>query len=109
MVRYYGWYSNASRGKRRKRGVRVPVEAEVQDAPQPDSDAEHFARQRRRSSRPALQKYLPSRPTSLSPPWQRNANHRLDRATGGDPQDPPASGSVGAATTFSPAQFKNRQ
>ncbi len=49
MVRYYGWYSNASRGKRRKPGVRVPVEAEVQDAPQPDSDREHFARQRRRS------------------------------------------------------------
>ena len=49
MVRYYGWYSNASRGKRRKRGVSVPVEAEVQDTPQPDSDGEHFVRQRCRS------------------------------------------------------------
>ena len=49
MVRYYGWYSNVSRGKRRKPGVSVPVEAEVQDAPQPESDGEHFARQRRRS------------------------------------------------------------
>ncbi len=48
-LRYDGWYSNASRGKRRKPGVRVPVEAEVQDAPQPDSDGEHFVRQRRRS------------------------------------------------------------
>ena len=47
MVRYYGWYSNASRGKRRKPGVRVPVEAEVQDTPQPDSDGEHFAQRRR--------------------------------------------------------------
>ncbi len=47
-LRYDGWYSNASRGKRRKRGVSVPVEAEVQDTPQPDSDGEHFARQRRR-------------------------------------------------------------
>jgi len=44
MVRYSGVYSNASRGKRRKRGVSVPVEGEVQDGPQPDSDAEHFAR-----------------------------------------------------------------
>ncbi len=32
MVRYYGWYSNASRGKRRKRGVSVPVEGEVPSA-----------------------------------------------------------------------------
>ena len=45
----YDNYSNAFRGKRRKRGVRVPVAGEVQDAPQPDSDAQHFARQRRRS------------------------------------------------------------
>jgi hypothetical protein len=56
MVRYYGWYSNASRGKRRKPGVRVPVEAEVQDTPQPDSDGEHFARQRRRSWAQLLKK-----------------------------------------------------
>ena len=48
-LRYDGWYSNASRGKRRKPGVTVLVEAEVQDTPQPDSDGEHFARQRRRS------------------------------------------------------------
>ena len=48
-LRYDGWYSNASRGKRRERGVSVPVEAEVQDTPQPDSDGEHFVRQRRRS------------------------------------------------------------
>ena len=47
MVRYYGWYSNASRGKRRKPGVSVPVEAQVQDTPQPDSDGEHFAQRRR--------------------------------------------------------------
>ena len=71
-LRYDGWYSNASRGKRRKPGVRVPVEAELQDTPQPDSDGEHFA-QRRRSSRPAPQKDLRSRSTSLSPLWQRNA------------------------------------
>ena len=88
MVRYYGRYSNASRGKGRKRGVSVPVKGKIGDAPQPDSDAEHFARQRRRSSRPAPPKDLRSRPTSLSPLWQRNANHRLDRAAGGDPQDP---------------------
>ena len=107
-LRYDGWYSNASRGKRRKPGVRVPVEAELQDTPQPDSDGEHFA-QRRRSSRPAPQKDLRSRSTSLSPLWQRNADHRLDRAIGGDPQDPPASGPVGAATTFSPAQAVSSQ
>jgi len=56
LLRYYGWYSNASRGKRRKRGVRVPVEGEVQDAPQPDSDAEPFPRQRRRSWAQLLKK-----------------------------------------------------
>ena len=43
------------------------------------------------------------------PLWQQNANHRLDRATGGDPQDHPASGSVGAAPTFSPAQAVSSQ
>jgi len=56
-----------------------------------------------------LLKRLPSRPTSLSPLWQRNANHRLGRATGGDPQDPPPSGSMGAATTFSSAQAVSSQ
>jgi len=36
-LRYDGWYSNASRGKRRQREVSVPVEDEVQDSPQNDS------------------------------------------------------------------------
>ena len=49
-LRYDGWYSKAARGKRRKRGVSVPVEGEVGDIPQPGSDGEHFSRQRRRSS-----------------------------------------------------------
>ena len=49
MVRYYGWYSNAARGRRRQRGVRVLAAGEEQEAPQPDSDAEHFSRLRRRS------------------------------------------------------------
>ncbi len=48
-MRDYGGYSNAAWGKRRQRGVSVPVEGEVQDTPQPDSDGEPFARQRRRS------------------------------------------------------------
>ncbi len=47
-MRDYGGYSDAARGKRRKRGVSVPVDGEEQDAPQPDSDGEQFARQRRR-------------------------------------------------------------
>jgi len=49
MVRYYGWYSNAARGRRRQRGVRVLAAGEEQEAPQPDSDAEHFSRLHRRS------------------------------------------------------------
>ena len=48
-LRYDGWYSNAARGKRRKRGVSVPVKGEVGDVPQPGSDGEHVARQHRRS------------------------------------------------------------
>ena len=49
MVRYYGRYSNASRGKRRQRTVPAPLNAGVDSAPQPDSPAERFARQRRRN------------------------------------------------------------
>jgi hypothetical protein len=49
MVRYYGRYSNASRGKRRKKAVPAPLNTGLDSAPQPDSPAQHFARQRRRS------------------------------------------------------------
>ena len=59
-LRYDGWYSNAARGKRRKRGVSVPVKGEVGDVPQPSSDAEHFARQRRRSWARLLKRFTKS-------------------------------------------------
>ncbi|MGH9338212.1 MAG: transposase, partial [Acidobacteriota bacterium] len=48
-VRYYGWFSNASRGKRRRQGVSVAVQGEQQGAAQPDSATEEFVRERRRS------------------------------------------------------------
>jgi hypothetical protein len=48
MVRYYGRYSDASRGKRRKQTVPAPWNTGLDSAPQPDSPARRFARQRRR-------------------------------------------------------------
>ena len=47
IVRYYGRYSNASRGWRRKPAVQAPLNRGVDSAPQADSPAERFARQRR--------------------------------------------------------------
>jgi hypothetical protein len=49
MVRCYGRYSNASRGKRRKQTVPAPWNTGLDSAPQPDSPAQRFGRQRRRS------------------------------------------------------------
>lgn len=49
MVRYYGWYSNASRGRRSKPELTVSVPGQVDTSSQPDSPAECFARQRRRN------------------------------------------------------------
>ncbi|MBI4455813.1 MAG: transposase, partial [Acidobacteria bacterium] len=49
-VRYYGWYSNASRGKRRKNQAPVrlgPAHSDSQS--EEDSEADHFARERRRN------------------------------------------------------------
>ena len=39
MVRYYGRYSNASRGWRRKQTVSAPLKTGIDSAPQPDSPA----------------------------------------------------------------------
>jgi hypothetical protein len=49
MVRYYGRYSNAARGKRRLSGQTVSITNEMDEAPEPDSPAQRFARQRRRN------------------------------------------------------------
>jgi hypothetical protein len=49
MVRYYGRYSNASRGKRRQQTLPPPGTTDVDSSPQTDSPAERFARQRRRN------------------------------------------------------------
>ena len=49
MVRYYGRYSNAARGKRRKEGLSPPGITGLDSAAQPDSAAQHFACQRRRN------------------------------------------------------------
>ncbi len=50
IARYYGRYSNASRGKRRRAASRAPVNtaAPASDSEEP-SAAEHFSQQRRRS------------------------------------------------------------
>jgi hypothetical protein len=47
MVRYYGRYYNASRGKRRKQTLPGHLNIEVDSPLQPDSPARHYARQRR--------------------------------------------------------------
>ena len=46
MVRYYGWYSNASRGKRRLVGQAVAAKA---SSDQPETEADGFSRARRQS------------------------------------------------------------
>ena len=50
MVRYYGWYSNASRGKRRLAPQAAAAQA---SSDQPETEADGFSRARRQSSRPA--------------------------------------------------------
>jgi hypothetical protein len=47
MVRYYGRYSNAARGKRRKQCPSPP--GDVDGSSEPDSAAQHFVGQRRRN------------------------------------------------------------
>ena len=46
MVRYYGWYSNASRGKRRLVGQAVAAKA---SSDQPETEADGFSRARRQN------------------------------------------------------------
>jgi len=48
-VRYYGRFSNAARGKRRKKALGQPATDEANSVPEPDSTARHFARDRRRN------------------------------------------------------------
>jgi hypothetical protein len=51
MVRYYGRYSNASRGKRKKAtNQRLPPPGAGRSSAESDSEADRFSRQRRRSS-----------------------------------------------------------
>ena len=50
MVRYYGRYSNASRGKRRKREVPLRLASAHRDAPREEnSEADYFSPERRRN------------------------------------------------------------
>ena len=63
MVRYYGWYSNASRGKRR--GVGQAAAAKT-SSHEPETEADSFSRARRQSARPAAAQDLRSRPLNLS-------------------------------------------
>ena len=49
MVRYYGRYSNASRGKRRQQSLPPPGTAAVDSSPRTNPPAERLARQRRRN------------------------------------------------------------
>ncbi len=48
-VRYYGRYSNAARGKRRKQTLGCPDTSEANSSAEPDSPVTVFARQRRRN------------------------------------------------------------
>jgi len=51
MVRYYGRYSNASRGKRKKaKRQRLPPPGAGRSSAESDSEADRFSRHRRRSS-----------------------------------------------------------
>jgi len=62
MVRYYGRYSNASRGKRRKQSLPPPRATAVDSSPQPQSPAQHFARRRRRNWARLLKKIYEADP-----------------------------------------------
>ena len=64
MVRYYGRYSNASRGKRRQQTLPPPGTTDVDSSPQTDSPAERFARQRRRNWARLLKKVYEVDPLS---------------------------------------------
>ena len=46
MVRYYGWYSNASRGKRRLAGQAAAAKA---PSDEPETEADGFSRARRQN------------------------------------------------------------
>ena len=91
MVRYYGWYSNASRGKRRLGGQAAAVKA---PSDQPETEADCFSRAQRQSSRPAAAQDLRSRPLNLSSLPGADESRGGHRTTENHPPDPPASESL---------------
>ena len=79
MVRYYGWYSNASRGKRRLVGQAVAAKA---PSDQPETEADGFSRARRQNWARLLRKIYEvdplTCPRSLSPEQARQVQLSTD-------------------------------
>ena len=94
MVRYYGWYSNASRGKRRLAGQAAAAKA---SSDKPKTEADGFFPSPTSELGPAAAQDLRSRPLNLFSLPRAHESRGPHRTAGNYPPDPPASEALGSS------------